>query len=108
MKRLFCLLCLILAGLSLQVQAQQPQLRLIVRDKLGLSGLTQTCKLIGCSVVRNLGDTADQLFLVTIPNNGSVSRLLQLLSITPSIAGIEVDQLLGLPQPPTLASIPQT
>src|SRR5258708_12570046 len=44
------------------------QTRLVVRDSLGLSGINLTCQLLGCNVVRNLGDPQGQLFLVTFPS----------------------------------------
>jgi subtilisin family serine protease len=39
--------------------------RIIVRDVLGLSGITSSCSLLGCNVVRGLGDPGSQLFLVS-------------------------------------------
>src|SRR5947199_606407 len=47
-----CLLLLI----PLLAQPAHAQARLVVRDSLGLSGINLTCALLGCNVVRGLGD----------------------------------------------------
>jgi subtilisin family serine protease len=72
--------------------AAQAQTRLIVRDSLGLPGINLTCLVLGCSVVRNLGDPQGQLFLITFPPIlNPVTKLLQ-LQLQLGILDVEIDQ----------------
>src|SRR6202522_2703073 len=73
----------------------QAQTRLIVRDSLGLPGLNLTCLLMGCKVVRGLGDPNGQLFLVTLPPIlNPVTKLLQ-ISLQLGVLSVEVDQVVS-------------
>jgi subtilisin family serine protease len=67
--------------------------RYIVRDTLGLTGLTNGCLRLGCTVERALGDPLDQLFLVTSPLHlDLLADLLDLLGVV----HVEVDQLVAV------------
>jgi subtilisin family serine protease len=79
--------------LALCVQAQaQTQTRLIVRDSLGLPGLNLTCVLLGCNVVRGLGDPQGQLFLITLPPVISPITAILQLNLQLGIVDVELDQ----------------
>jgi subtilisin family serine protease len=88
--------------LVLGASAQQQQL--IVRDSLGIAHLTALCPILGCNVVRGLGDPQEQVFLV-VPTGISLASLLQLLLAQAGIVDAEVDQLLSL-ETPSLSFIP--
>jgi subtilisin family serine protease len=70
----------------------QAQVRLIVRDSLGLPGVNLTCLLLGCNVVRGLGDPQGQLFLVTVPPLLNPVTTLLKLNLQLGIVDVEVDQ----------------
>jgi hypothetical protein len=97
--------CLMVAALFLGIAfaqsacAQQPGL--IVRDRLGPTHLGILCPLLGCTVVRGLGDPSRQLFLVA-PSNllTPLSNLVNLLLLQLGIADVQADQLLTLATPP--------
>jgi len=92
-KRWGLLLCL-LALVSLCAPAAQAQTRLIVRDSLGLPGINLTCGLLGCNVVRGLGDPQGQLFLITFPPIlDPITAVLQ-LELNLGIVDVELDQTL--------------
>ena len=55
-KRRVIVIGLLLALISLSATPAHAQARLVVRDSLGLSGLNLLCPLLGCQVVRGLGD----------------------------------------------------
>jgi subtilisin family serine protease len=78
---------------TLEAEAQQP--RLIVRDGLGGTHLTALCSVLGCNVIRGLGDPGQQVFLVT-PNVTGLNTLLRLLQLQTGIIDTEVDQLVNL------------
>jgi subtilisin family serine protease len=76
---------------SLPAQTTQPT-RLIVRDRLGVTGILNLCSLLGCSTVRGLGDPQGQLFMIQTPSP-ITSAATQLLSLLPlGIVDIETDQ----------------
>ena len=102
--RIWLLVAVLLAGSAV---AQQ---RAIVRVLGGESVLATTCSLLGCTVVRDLGDPLGQLFLVTIPNSASMTSLLKSLSLYPSILDAEVDLLEHLvqSQPPIPSALYDT
>ena len=104
MKRKWILLLVIAMTLSDASASAQTQ-RLIVRDKLGLSGIRTSCLLVGCNVVTNLGDPLGQVFLVTV-NTLNLGHVLSLLPLQLGILSIEVDQLLSMTSP-LLGPIPQ-
>src|SRR5882672_2633791 len=89
----FLLLCFTTQSLSAQTQPapKPPQTRLVVRDSLGLSGILNLCRLLGCSSASSLGDPQGQLFMIQIPS--LLTPVTSLLNI--SILGlitIETDQ----------------
>jgi hypothetical protein len=71
------------------------QTRLVVRDSLGLSGINLTCQLLGCNVVRNLGDPQGQLFLVTFPSILNPVTATLKLSLQLGIVDAEIDQVVN-------------
>src|SRR5688500_16546468 len=89
---------LVAAALTLALCAMPvgAERRYIVRDVLGSTALTSTCQLVGCNVVRGLGDPLGQLFVVTTSDLLDpltfVTRLLAMLGVT----HVEVDQLAAL------------
>ena len=68
------------------------QARLVVRDSLGLPGINLTCQLLGCNVVRGLGDPQGQLFVVTFPSILNPVTALLKLNLQLGIVGVEIDQ----------------
>lgn len=70
--------------------------RFIVRSSLGSPLVTQVCLLQGCTVVRVLDGTLNQVFLLTAPDTIDPTVLLNILRTTPGILGAELDQLLSL------------
>src|SRR6266567_7505242 len=68
------------------------QARLVVRDSLGLPGINLTCQLLGCNVVRGLGDPQGQLFVVTFPSILNPLTALLKLNLQLGIVGVEIDQ----------------
>src|SRR6266436_1481960 len=71
------------------------QARLVVRDSLGLPGINLTCQLLGCTVVRNLGDPQGQLFLVTFPSILNPVTSLLKLNLQLGIVDAEIDQVVN-------------
>src|SRR5207249_10073240 len=67
-----CLLLLI----PLLAQPAHAQARLVVRDPLGLPGINLTCALLGCNVVRGLGNPKVKLLLFTSRSLLTLVRLL--------------------------------
>jgi subtilisin family serine protease len=84
------------------VSAQQQGL--IVRDSQGQSQLISLCTSAGCTVVRDLGDPQQQVFLV-VPVSISAATLLQNLQGQPGIVDAEIDQIVSL-ESPALSFIP--
>jgi hypothetical protein len=68
------------------------QTRLVVRDSLGLSGLNLSCALLGCNVVRGLGDPQGQLFLVVFPQLLTPVTSILNLNLQLGVVSIEIDQ----------------
>jgi subtilisin family serine protease len=91
-KRSVLLILMLVMMAALCAPAAQAQTRLIVRDSLGLPGINLTCLLLGCNVVRGLGDPQGQLFLITLPSFlNPVTTLLQ-LKLDLGILDVEIDQ----------------
>src|SRR5260370_1673491 len=86
---------LVLFLIPLCASQAQAQTRLVVRDSLGLSGINLTCQLLGCNVVRNLGDPQGQLFLVTFPSILNPVTALLKLSLQLGIVDVEIDQVVN-------------
>jgi hypothetical protein len=94
MKRRILLLLLCLALLTAKPAAAEN--RFIVRSSLGQQLLSTVCALHGCTVVRALDGTLNQVFLLTAPDAIDPTLLLNVLSATPGILNAELDQhLLG-------------
>lgn len=87
-----------------QASAQQ---RLIVRDRLGLSGLKVTCLLLNCNVSLNLGDPSGNLFLVKVNDSVNLTSFLTLLLHQVGVVDVEVDQQLFLIQA-TAGPVPES
>src|SRR6266481_6251902 len=83
---------LLLFLIPLCASQAQAQTRLVVRDSLGLSGINLTCQLLGCNVVRNLGDPQGQLFVVTFPSILNPVTALLKLNLQLGIVDVEIDQ----------------
>ncbi len=94
LKRYFVVGALVLVAL-LAAPAAQAQARLVVRDSLGLSGINATCLLLGCNVVRNLGDPNGQLFLVTFPSILNPVTALLRIDLQLGIVDAEIDQVVS-------------
>ncbi len=91
-SRLGIVICLLLVLISWCAPSAQAQTRLVVRDSLGLSGINLTCLLLGCNVVRGLGDPQGQLFLVTFPSILDPVTCLLRLNLQLGIVDVEIDQ----------------
>jgi len=70
--------------------------RFIVRDSSGLVSLQAVCALQGCTVVRGLDGTLNQLFLVTTPDAVDPTAFLNILRSMPGIVAAELDQVISL------------
>jgi subtilisin family serine protease len=90
--------CIPLLFCSLFGSSAAAQNRVIVRTTLGLQGLQRFCNLglfqPTCTVVRQLGDPQQQLFLVTTPLD--LTTFLNLLGNVVGIVDAEADQLVSL------------
>src|SRR5438270_1379248 len=91
-KRRGTIVCLLLLLIPLCAPPAQAQARLVVRDSLGLSGLNLTCLLLGCNVVRGLGDPQGQLFLITFPAILNPVTALLKINLQLGIVSVEIDQ----------------
>src|SRR5258708_20136719 len=100
-KRRVIVIGLLLALISLSATPANAQARLVVRDSLGLSGLNLICPLLGCNVVRSLGDPQGQLFLITFPSILNPVTALLKINLQLGIFDPKIHQ-----SPHTLASSP--
>lgn len=91
-QRRCLVVCLLVLLPSLCAPAAEAQARLVVRDSLGLSGLNLTCLLLGCNVVRGLGDPQGQLFLVVFPSIVNPVTALLKIDLQLGIVDVEIDQ----------------
>ncbi len=89
-----------LLGIAVAPAANAQQPRLIVRDTLGLRHLSLLCPLLGCNVLRGLGDPLQQVFVVAPTNPLDLGGLLNVLLGQVGIAHVEPDQSLSLAAPP--------
>jgi subtilisin family serine protease len=94
-KRWAVVIGLLLLLIPLCAPPAHAQTRLVVRDSLGLSGINLTCQLLGCNVVRNLGDPQGQLFLVTFPSILNPVTAMLKLSLQLGIVDAEIDQVVN-------------
>src|SRR5438309_11818851 len=94
-KRWVVVIGLLLFLIPLCAPSAHAQARLVVRDSLGLSGINLTCELLGCNVVRNLGDPQGQLFLVTFPSILNPVTALLKLNLQLGIVDVEIDQVVN-------------
>jgi thermitase len=82
-------------------EARAAERRLIVRTAGGSAAVNGACRLLGCTLVRSLGDPLQQLFTIALPANLLISNLLlqlRLNAIT-GLLGIEDDLVIPLLQP---------
>src|SRR6267143_162131 len=70
--------------------------RFIVRAPSGLALLQAVCALQGCTVVRGLDGTLNQVFLVTTPDAADPTVFLSTLRSMPGIVAAERDQIISL------------
>src|SRR6267143_4357955 len=70
--------------------------RFIVRVPSGLALLQAVCALQGCTVVRGLDGTLNQVFLVTTPDAVDPTAFLSALRSMPGIVAAELDQIISL------------
>ena len=94
MKRRIVLALLCLTLLSAKSAAADN--RFIVRTNVGRQLLSVVCALDGCTVVRALDGTLNQIFLVTAPVTVDPTLLINTLNATPGILHVELDQLVSL------------
>ena len=85
---------------SLLLSATPTAIRYIVRDTLGVSGLNLTCSLLGCQVIRGIGDPNGQLFVIQISGLMDPQIFLTQLLATPGIVDAELDQTVHTSPPP--------
>ncbi|HEX7959973.1 MAG TPA: S8 family serine peptidase [Terriglobales bacterium] len=81
------------------------QTRYIVRDSLGLLGINSTCSLLGCSVVRTLDGTVNQLFLIELPSVLDPAQFLLSLVSSVGVVDVEPEQVTFIP-PANAGSVP--
>src|SRR6201984_1537170 len=91
-KRWVVVIGLLLLLIPLCAPQAHAQARLVVRDSLGLPGINLTCQLLGCNVVRGLGDPQGQLFVVTFPSILNPVTALLKLNLQLGIVDAEIDQ----------------
>jgi len=91
-QRRCLVVCVLVLLPMLCAPAAEAQARLVVRDSLGLSGLNLTCLLLGCNVVRGLGDPQGQLFLITFPAILNPVTALLKINLQLGIVSVEIDQ----------------
>jgi len=94
MKRRIVLALLCLTLLSAKSAAADN--RFIVRTNVGRQLLSVVCALDGCTVVRALDGTLNQVFLVTAPVSVDPTLLINTLNATPGVLHVELDQLVSL------------
>jgi subtilisin family serine protease len=87
-------------ALALCASSASAERRYIVRDLLGLSGLLNSCLLLGCSVERGLGDPTGQLFLIVTDRETNPLTFVSLLLSQLGVVHAEVDQLAGVTAAP--------
>jgi subtilisin family serine protease len=100
-----CLILAILVLISIAPGARAQRSRLIVRDAQGLTHLSFLCPLLGCNVIRGLGDPLQQVFVVAPAGLLDLGSLLNILPHQAQILGVEIDQPVSLLTPP-LSFIP--
>jgi subtilisin family serine protease len=94
-KRWVVVIGLLLLLIPLCAPQAHAQARLVVRDSLGLPGINLTCQLLGCNVVRGLGDPQGQLFMVTFPSILNPVTALLRLNLQLGIVDVEIDQVVN-------------
>src|SRR5579872_1066571 len=97
MKRLIILLLLVIfaamPAVAQNAAQSSAQNHYIVRHSRGLLGINLTCLLLNCTVDKNLGDPAGQLFLIHQNNSLNPLLFLQLLLSELGVVDAEPDQL---------------
>src|SRR3569833_610437 len=89
MTRRFLIACALLCAAS--ADTLQASSRGIVRVSFGADAINSVCGLVGCNLVRDLGDPLGSLFLVT-SDLLSAPLLNSILSSVPGILSTEIDQ----------------
>jgi subtilisin family serine protease len=84
---------LLLAAAVIPASAQQS---IIVRDKLGLSGLKTACLLLKCKVGLSLGDPSGQVFLISVDKAVDPLLFVTVLLNQVGIVDAELDQQVSL------------
>src|SRR6476646_1178665 len=85
-------IALMLVLVAFCVSPAQAQTRLVVRDSLGLPGLNLSCALLGCNVVRGLGDPQGKLFLIVFPQVLTPVTSILKLNLQLGVVSVELDQ----------------
>jgi subtilisin family serine protease len=86
------LICMLLGGSAAADQ------RLIVRNTAGQTALNLTCQLLGCTVIRGLGDPMAQVFLIGVSDLTDLNEFIRRLSLVSGVEDVEIDRLLNLLQ----------
>jgi subtilisin family serine protease len=84
--------CLLLLSISLTATRAQAETRLVVRESLGLPAINLTCAILGCKLVRAIGDPQGQLFVITFPSLTDPILAILRLNLQLGIASVEIDQ----------------
>lgn len=86
-------LCFAAGSLAAQSSAAHmpPRTRLVVSDGLGLNGILNLCRLLGCSTTESLGDPQGQLFMIETPSSLNVVTSLLNIRLL-GIVSVETDQ----------------
>jgi subtilisin family serine protease len=103
MKRLLVVLLLLAVAFPTLASGNQ---NLIVRNDNGLSAMQAVCRLLGCSVVRQLDGTLGRLFLVRPPELISLEQFQISLQAQSGIVHVEPDIYVLLEQPAGVGQIP--
>src|SRR5262249_19346530 len=74
--------------------------RVVVGHSRGLSGINLTCSLLGCQVVRGIGDPGGQLFVVQSSGLLSSALFLAQLTAADGVLNAEIDQTVNTPTGP--------
>jgi hypothetical protein len=104
MKSFKLIFAMMLMGVALNAQPASAQ-NVVVRDTLGLNGLSLSCLLSGCNVLGGLGDPNNQVFLVAPKSGVSLLGLVSGLLRQLGVVNAEPDQQ-GLLLGATAAQVP--
>lgn len=88
-------ICLLLLSISITATRAQAETRLVVRESLGLPAINLTCVILGCKLVRAIGDPQGQLFVITFPSLTDPILAILKLNLQLGIVGVEIDQVVN-------------